>query len=74
MSAMNMTVNEVKRLAVENFENGGKFIIQCWDNSDIQDALDDGEIRKGQWLAIFNRAYRTEQERRVRYNINALTL
>lgn len=74
MSVTNMTIREVKRLAVENFSNGGKFIIQCWDNSDIQDALDDGIIRKGQWLDIFNRAYRTEQERTVRYNINDVAL
>lgn len=34
-----MTVADVKKLAMENYEKGGDVIIECYDDSQIQDML-----------------------------------
>lgn len=34
-----MTVEEVKKYAMKNYENGGDAIVECWEDSDIEDFL-----------------------------------
>lgn len=35
-----LTVEEVKKIAYENYEKGGSWIIECWTDQNIQDWID----------------------------------
>ena len=54
-----MTVKEVFDFAMKNYEVGGDVVVECWEDSDIQDAIDDGAITERDWRDIFNLYYFT---------------
>lgn len=41
MARVKLTVEEVKKIAMENYNKGGDVIIECWDDADIQEWIDD---------------------------------
>ena len=52
--AKKITVEEVRKLAMKNYNRGGDGVIECWEDSDIQEAIDDGMITSAQWLKSFH--------------------
>ena len=54
-----MTVKEVFDFAMKNYEVGGDVVVECWEDSDIQDAIDDGATTERDWRDIFNLYYFT---------------
>lgn len=49
-----MTVKEVFDFAMKNYEVGGDVVVECWEDSDIQDAIDEGATTERDWRDIFN--------------------
>jgi hypothetical protein len=37
-----LTIEYIKKMAIKNYNTGGDVIIECWDNKDIQEFIDDG--------------------------------
>lgn len=48
-----ITVAEVKRLAMANYNNGGDGVIECYEDKDIQEAIDNGMTTEKDWLLSF---------------------
>ena len=46
-SKSELTIAEVKQLAMDNYENGGDMIIEAWSDSDIQDWIDTDGTKEG---------------------------
>ena len=41
LSEEKLTIEKVKELAKKNYQTGGDVIIECWDDKDIQEFIDD---------------------------------
>jgi hypothetical protein len=48
-----ITVAEVKRLAMANYNNGGDGVIECYEDKDIQEDIDNGMTTEKDWLQSF---------------------
>lgn len=44
--AKKLTIEEVKEIAMKNYEKGGDVIIECWDDEDIADWIKREGTRK----------------------------
>lgn len=49
-----ITVEEVRKLAMKNYNRGGDCVVEYWEDADIQEAIDDGMITSAQWLKSFH--------------------
>lgn len=47
-----MTISEVREYAQQNYEKGGKIILETYDDSDIQEIIDTYETKREIILAI----------------------
>lgn len=59
MSRNKLTVADVRKIALENYNRGGDAIIECWTNDDIQNWIDNGGTRTAlkRMFSIFNDQY-----------------
>ena len=48
-----ITVAEVKALAMKHYNEGGDGVVECWEDSEIQEAIDGGWTKPSDWLKSF---------------------
>ena len=59
-SKAQLTIEQVKQLAMNNYENGGDTVIETWSDSDIQDWIEEDGTKAG-LLKLFN-MYKSNSE------------
>ena len=56
LSDKKLTKEEIKELALDNYEKGGDSVYECWDDRDIQEFIDTDGTKKG-LMDIFKKYY-----------------
>ena len=50
-----ISVDEVKTLAMENYAGGGYVVVECYEDSEIAEAITKGNFTAEDWLESFRR-------------------
>lgn len=53
MRSVPLTVKEVRALALRLADEGGYFILECWEDEEIQAEIDEGAEDDYDWIKIF---------------------
>lgn len=61
---MKLTIERVKELAMKNYEKGGDTIIECYEDKEIQELIDDGIDTEKKLLKFFKDGYEINEEYR----------
>ena len=49
-----ITVKDVRKLAMKYYNHGGDSVVECWDDQEIQAAIDnEGMTTERDWLSMF---------------------
>lgn len=52
-----ITIDEVRKLALKNYENGGDGVYECYEDFQITEEIEAGAITEADWLRIFDVFY-----------------
>ena len=67
-----LTIEEVKNLAMDNYENGGDAVYETWDDKDIEEWIEEDGTKKG-LLDIFKKYHSVYLDSKVAaYDANHL--
>lgn len=58
-----ISVEEVKKLALKYYEDGGDGVVECWEDYQILDAINnEGMTTEAAWLSMFNMYYNVTED------------
>ena len=59
-----LTIEQVKKLAMKNYEKGGDTIVECYEDKEIQELIDNGIDTEKKLLKFFKDGYEIDEEYR----------
>ena len=58
-----ITVEEVKKLALKYYEDGGDGVVECWEDYQIKEAIEfEGMTKEADWLKMFGCYYAVTED------------